>query len=30
MALICALVRATEHNYILALKRGKEKKKALF
>lgn len=23
MALICALVRATEHNYILALKRKK-------
>lgn len=30
MALICALVRSTEHNYILALKRGKKKKRLYF
>lgn len=30
MALICALLRAVEHNYILALKRGKEKKRLYF
>lgn len=30
MTLICALVRSTEHNYILALKRGKKKKRLYF
>lgn len=30
MALICAGVRAMQHNYILALKRGKRKKRLYF